>query len=75
MSVSVISVSNIKKQIRGCSMMFDVCSSAILCDFGEDDLRVAKGRYYLLAGLSVSGDDWVLNQEIGKLRVLVDLLD
>ena len=75
MSVSVISVCNIKKQVSGCSMMFDACSSTVLCDFSEDDLRVAKGGYYLLTGLSVSGYDWVLNEEIGKFRVLVDLLD
>ena len=56
-------------------MMFDACSSAVLCDFSEDDLCVAKGSYYLLTGLSVSGYDWVLDEEIGKFRVLVDLLD
>ena len=75
MSVSVISVWNIKKQVNGWSMIFEACSSTVLCDFGEDDLCVAKGRYYLLTGLSVSGYDWVLNEEIGKFRVLVDLLD
>ena len=46
-------------------MMFDVCSSAVLCDFGEDDLRVAKGGYYLLTGLSVGSYDRILNQKVG----------
>lgn len=45
--------------------MFHVCSTSVLRDFGEDDLGVTKGRYYLLTSLSVGGDDRILNQKVG----------